>query len=73
MLYMKSIYSLNLGSHEPVGYCFFPTKQIVPGVGDFSRRYFEAKRTVEENAAKSLHAANKKSSGGWWRPWKRAG
>ncbi|CAM9858976.1 unnamed protein product [Scytosiphon promiscuus] len=47
--------------------------EVVPGVGDFSRRYFDAKAIAEaEAAAKSKERSAEPSSGGkrrWWRPW----
>ncbi|CAN0000597.1 unnamed protein product [Ectocarpus sp. 12 AP-2014] len=47
--------------------------QVVPGVGDFSRRYFEAKAIVEaEAAARAAERSAESSSNGkrrWWRLW----
>eukprot|EP00903_Cladosiphon_okamuranus_P012864 g12016.t1 len=46
--------------------------QVVPGVGDFSRRYFEAKAVVEAEAAtraKERAAESSASRKRRWRPW----
>ncbi len=43
--------------------------QVVPGVGDFSRRYFEAKAIVEAGAAAAAKERELSSKQGrrWWR------
>lgn len=52
-----------------LSFFLFVLAQVVPGVGDFSRRYFDARAVVEAEAAAEAKARAAESGRQWW--WRR--